>query len=282
MIKTAILNYFKIMLLLTINTFKNVDTSDFAVRFETLMFLGSECSKSKSIILISQLAIKLIFEVLFMFLNHLINFTCFCWIKIMSSESLVKKFLMPFKKTKCHRLSLFLRTFRTFHITTADHTHHNRATKTNQPYDNNNTTKSSNERSTTSGSTQHSITVLITILFMSLPSNIHSVLYSGSQITSIAGTGTVDSTGDGGLPTSATLNKPTGVWIDSNGYLFITELGANKIRKVGSSGLISTIAGTGDFATPTDTTNACLDGGQATNALLNGPAGEIFFLYIVF
>ncbi len=51
-------------------------------------------------------------------------------------------------------------------------------------------------------------------------------------ITTAAGTGTVGYAGDGGAPTSATLNQPQGVAVDSSGTLYIADTGNNVIRIV--------------------------------------------------
>ncbi len=85
-------------------------------------------------------------------------------------------------------------------------------------------------------------------------------------ISTVAGTGTLGSGGDGGPATSAMLNTPRGVAVDGAGNLFIADFLNNRIRKVNASGVISTIAGSGapGFAG---------NGGPATSALLNNPAG---------
>jgi uncharacterized protein (TIGR03437 family) len=86
---------------------------------------------------------------------------------------------------------------------------------------------------------------------------------SGGIITTVAGNGTPASTGDGGLATSASLDGPDCVAVDSAGNLYISEddqiTGAGRIRKV-SSGIITTVAG-GGTANPGD-------GGPATSSLL--------------
>ena len=64
-------------------------------------------------------------------------------------------------------------------------------------------------------------------------------------ITTIAGTGVAGYSGDNGQATDAQLSVPTGIAIDAAGNIFISELGNNCIRKVNTSGIISTIAGTG-------------------------------------
>jgi len=65
-------------------------------------------------------------------------------------------------------------------------------------------------------------------------------------ISTVAGTGTAGSSGDGGLATGALLNAPAGVVSDSNGDLYIADSGNNKVRKVNVyTGLMTTVAGTG-------------------------------------
>ena len=85
-------------------------------------------------------------------------------------------------------------------------------------------------------------------------------------ITTIAGTGTYGSSGDGGAATSAQLNSPYGVSVDISGNVYIADTYNSKIRKVTSTGIIITIAGTG-------TDGRSGDGGAATSAQLNGPSG---------
>ncbi|WP_456340769.1 NHL domain-containing protein [Streptomyces griseus] len=64
-------------------------------------------------------------------------------------------------------------------------------------------------------------------------------------ITTVAGTGTAGHSGDSGPASTARLNKPYGVLVDSTGTLFIAEWGNDRIRKVMPDGKISTVAGTG-------------------------------------
>ena len=70
-------------------------------------------------------------------------------------------------------------------------------------------------------------------------------------ITTVAGTGTADWSGDGGPATDAQLDRPSGVFVDSAGNLFIADTRNKRVRKVDSQGIIQTVAGGGELA-PTD------------------------------
>ncbi|MBI3250188.1 MAG: PD40 domain-containing protein [Deltaproteobacteria bacterium] len=91
---------------------------------------------------------------------------------------------------------------------------------------------------------------------------------SNGIITTVAGTGAAGYNGDGGAATSATLNYPSGVAVDSAGNLFIADSHNHRIRKVASNGIISTVAGTGVLAGDGD-------GGPATSARLAYPTGVV-------
>jgi sugar lactone lactonase YvrE len=86
-------------------------------------------------------------------------------------------------------------------------------------------------------------------------------------ITTVAGTGTAGYSGDGGPATSAQLNSPSAVAVDAAGNLYISDLGNQRIRKVSPGGTtIVTVAGSG-------VAGFSGDGGPATAASLNNPAG---------
>ena len=87
---------------------------------------------------------------------------------------------------------------------------------------------------------------------------------SAGVISTVAGSGTAGFSGDGGAATAAQLNEPYGVAVDSSGNLYIAEWNNNRIRKVNSAGVISTVAGTG-------TAGFSGDGGAATAAQLSNP-----------
>ncbi len=61
-------------------------------------------------------------------------------------------------------------------------------------------------------------------------------------ISTIAGTGTVDFSGDGGPATQATLNNPAGIRVNAAGDIVVADKGNYRVRRI-SGGTISTIAG---------------------------------------
>ena len=89
-------------------------------------------------------------------------------------------------------------------------------------------------------------------------------------LTLVAGNGTGSSSGDGGPAAAASINTPMGVALDGAGNLFISEFQGNRIRRVdGQTGVITTIAGTGD-------SGFSGDGGPATSSVLSHAAGIAF------
>ncbi len=85
-------------------------------------------------------------------------------------------------------------------------------------------------------------------------------------LTRVAGSTEANYGGDGGPATTAQLNAPQGLAVDSAGNLYIADSGNSRIRKVAANGAITTVAGNG---TPGYTGN----GGPATNAELRFPRG---------
>ena len=64
-------------------------------------------------------------------------------------------------------------------------------------------------------------------------------------ITTIAGDGVAANTGDGGPASAASLLSAFAILFDVAGNLYLSDRGEGVIRKINSSGTISTIAGTG-------------------------------------
>ncbi len=89
-------------------------------------------------------------------------------------------------------------------------------------------------------------------------------------ITTIAGDGMQGCTGDGGPATAAEFFGVSFMKFDGHGNLYISDVYNNRIRKINSAGIISTVAGIGTGSlTEVDSG----DGGLATDASLGGPSG---------
>src|SRR5215470_16971347 len=84
-------------------------------------------------------------------------------------------------------------------------------------------------------------------------------------ISTVAGTGTSGYGGDQGNATSAKLNLPIQVALDSSHNIYLADAANARIRKV-SGGKITTFAGTG-------TAGYGGDGSGANSAQLNNPYG---------
>ena len=104
------------------------------------------------------------------------------------------------------------------------------------------------------------------LLFVDMPA--HSVRRWDKRtgtVTTIAGTGIVGFSGDGGPAVEAQLRNPHSIALDRQGRLLICDIGNHRIRRVDlKAGTISTFAGTGE-PKPTP------EGSPLTGAPLNGP-----------
>jgi hypothetical protein len=89
-------------------------------------------------------------------------------------------------------------------------------------------------------------------------------------INTVAGNGVAAFSGDGGLATEASLNFPIDIAIDAEGNLFIADHSNSCIRKVDTSGNITTFAG--QCGNP----GYEGDGGDPTGAKLDRPYGIAF------
>ncbi len=104
------------------------------------------------------------------------------------------------------------------------------------------------------------------IYFADAENNVIRKVDTSGIITTVAGNNVSGFSGDGGPATAASLSQPLGVAIDGNGNMFIADHFNYRIRKVNTSGIISTYAGNG---TPGNTG----DGGPATAASMEYPNG---------
>ncbi len=102
---------------------------------------------------------------------------------------------------------------------------------------------------------------------------IRKVNVSTGIITTFAGNGTPGHSGDGGPATSAQLLEPLGVAFDKAGNLYIAE--SSSVRKVDTSGTITTVAGGTLTPTPGDGGPA-IDAGISPRGVAIDAAGNIF------
>jgi uncharacterized protein (TIGR03437 family) len=100
-------------------------------------------------------------------------------------------------------------------------------------------------------------------VFVTCNSRIRRIDSSG-RITTFVGTGDVGFSGDNGLATNAAICFPRGLAVDSGGVLYIADTFNHRVRRVDRAGVITTIAGTGDFG-------YLGNGILATSARLNEP-----------
>jgi hypothetical protein len=85
-------------------------------------------------------------------------------------------------------------------------------------------------------------------------------------ITTFAGTGTAGFLGDGGPATAARINNTRNIALGPDGSLYLADYSNHRVRRIAPDGTITTVAGTGGASNTGD-------GGPATSAGVNGPAG---------
>ncbi len=104
-------------------------------------------------------------------------------------------------------------------------------------------------------------------LYIADPTN-HKILKitPDGKLSTFAGTGKRGFSGDGGPATQAQVAGPMDIAIDDSGNLYLSDFGNNRIRKIDSSGTITTIAGSG-------TAGDSGDGSAAIKAQLRNPTG---------
>jgi len=98
---------------------------------------------------------------------------------------------------------------------------------------------------------------------------------SDGRVSTIAGTGTAGSTGDGGPALAAQLNRPAGLALHSNGDLYIFDVNSQRLRRI-RGGTITTIAGS---ATSTAMEGPALQVrlGDSTGMALDAAGANLYF-----
>jgi len=96
-------------------------------------------------------------------------------------------------------------------------------------------------------------------------------------ITSVAGTGSPEYSGDGGNALQADLSSPGGIARATNGDLYVSDKGNQRIRKIvlGTPSIITTVAGNG-IAASIDHVDGTLGSVSAPSGLAIGPDGALY------
>jgi uncharacterized protein (TIGR03437 family) len=103
-------------------------------------------------------------------------------------------------------------------------------------------------------------------LYLADGSGGHVRKVSKGVITTVAGAGATVSVGDGGPAPSAQFYYPWGVAVDKSGSVYVTDQGANRVRKI-TNGVITLLAGSGSPAPPN------VGSEPASSAGIYGPTG---------
>lgn len=99
------------------------------------------------------------------------------------------------------------------------------------------------------------------------------------QTVTVAGNGQRGHAGDGGLATDASLNMPHEVQVDAAGHLYIVERDNHVIRRVdATTGIISTLAGTGSAGMSGDDGPAALAQLRAPHSIALEPTGRFLLI----
>lgn len=97
-------------------------------------------------------------------------------------------------------------------------------------------------------------------------------------ITTLCGTGQSGFSGDGGIGAKAQFNRPGGVAVDGCGNVYTNDYGNNRIRRIDPRGMVSTVAGCGEYGYRGDhgkAVDACID---RPYGLCVTPGGELLFI----
>ncbi len=106
---------------------------------------------------------------------------------------------------------------------------------------------------------------------------IRKVTISTGIITTIAGNGISDFSGDSGLAINATLNYPNGVSLDANGKLYIADALNNRIRMIDlNTNIITTVAGNGNAGYSGDIGPAIFAELNIPEGLYAEPSGNVY------
>ena len=115
-----------------------------------------------------------------------------------------------------------------------------------------------------SGGGKRAVKLVVSAVLLAVAARAQSS--AGWKIDTIAGSGEPGHGGDGGRAVEARLSFPSGVAVDHAGNVYIVDFFSQRIRRVDTTGTITTIAGTGEPGYGGD-------GGRAVEARLSFPSG---------
>ena len=98
------------------------------------------------------------------------------------------------------------------------------------------------------------------------------------NISTIAGTGDSDYYGDGGPALEAAFRDPNSLASDQKGNIYIAEAANNRIRKIDTKGIVTTIAGNGEHADSGDGGPALKAAIRSMDDIAISPEGELHIL----
>ena len=113
-------------------------------------------------------------------------------------------------------------------------------------------------------------------LYVALTAFHRVVKVVNNTLVTVAGSGQGGWGGDGGPATAAHLGYPAGLGFDSNGNLYIADIGTNRIRRVDTQGIITTIAGNGENISSGDGGPAIYAGLATPAAITADSAGNLY------
>jgi len=98
------------------------------------------------------------------------------------------------------------------------------------------------------------------------------------KITTIAGTGEADYSGDGGPAIKADFYDPQALVVDKEGNIYIASAGSNRVRKIDTQGIVSTVAGNGSQEDSGDGGPATQAGIRTLDDIAISPSGELYIV----
>ena len=95
-------------------------------------------------------------------------------------------------------------------------------------------------------------------------------------VSTVAGTGEPGFSGDSNFATAAQLYYPDSLTIDASGNLFVVDQNQRRVRKIATTGVITTVAGNGNLAYAVDSRGALGTGFAYISGIAVDSAGNLF------